>query len=313
MFKLISSTSLMLCLCAAGAWADHGKGAVGGKTVSPMTLHERDASLELGFRFRDEQSISDADILTAVGAGHDTHSSDYLFEVSLSLAYGITDQLSVSLSLPFTYIRNFRGSEDGIDILTAGSISGFGDLTALAKYALIQGPLNVSVIGGLQIPTGFTSAKDDNGDPLELDHQPGSGCWSPILGVSVGLSLDERITLIASLVWRIAIQGQQGFRPGDDAILAAKVEYQVTELGDAFPRVYLSLEISVERVGMDRDSGTPNGDSGGYTLAIGPGLRARLGERLSAGLTFSIPVDQYLYGIQHHQNYEILSGMTLDF
>src|SRR6185436_9521698 len=101
MLKLVSSTTLILCLCAAGAWADHGKGNVGGKTVSPMTLHEGDVSLEAGLRFQDSRPLSDAFILAAASGGADAHSTDFLFQLDLGAAYGISDRLTIAASLPF--------------------------------------------------------------------------------------------------------------------------------------------------------------------------------------------------------------------
>lgn len=312
MLKVFSSSSLILCLAATAAFADHGKGNVGGKTVSPMTLHEDDASLELGLRFQDSRVIPDSLVLADVSAGHDTHRADWLFQAELGAAYGVSDRLTVAMSLPFSYVSNFHFSDDGATITTADHIAGFGDLSVTGKFSLLSGPVNVALIAGLQIPTGATNRTDDHGNLIEPAHQPGSGSWSPIVGIAAGMNLGDRIIVSTSLMWKITIQGQHQFEPGDATTLAAKFEYQVTELGN-FPRMYVSLELALERIAQDSDAGTLNGDTGGYILSIGPGIRARLNQHLSVGLTVSLPIYQGLFGIQHHEVFEILSGVTFDF
>jgi hypothetical protein len=312
MLRLLPATVAILCFTATAALADHGKGAVGGKTVSPLTLHEGDFSLEMGIRFQEARPLSDAFILAQVTAGHDTHSADWLLEFSLGAAFGVSDRLTIAVSLPFNQINNFRGSEDGVTMVTADHISGFGDMTVLGKISLLSSPVDVALIAGVKIPTGVTSRVDDIGDPLPSDHQPGTGTWDPMLGVAAGISLDERIRVNASFMVRITTQGSNAFEPGDTMTLAAKLEYQVFNLG-SFPRVYATLEIALERIAMDSDAGTLNGDSGGWVASVGPGVRIRFGDHLSAGVTVSFPVYQGLNGVQHHEIFEVAGGVTVDF
>ena len=312
MLRTSLSSALILCLAAATALADHGKGNVGGKTVSPQTLHEGDVSLEMGIRFQEARPLPDAFIIAQSAAGADAHSADWLLELSLGVAYGVSDRLTIAASLPFNYISNFRASEDGVSILSAGHISGIGDLTVLGKFSLLSSPLDVAIVAGVKIPTGNTNRMDDSGAPLTSDHQPGTGTWDPIVGLAAGLSLDERIILSASLTWHITIQGQARFEPGDSALLATKLQVQISSLG-SFPRIYVTLELALERTAKDSDAGILNSDSGGWVLSIGPGIRARFGDHLSVGVTLSRPLYQGLYGIQHHEILELLAGVTIDF
>src|SRR5438105_111410 len=107
MLRLLSAFGFILCLASSAAFADHGKGTVGGRTISPRTLHEEDASVETGFRYQRSETFSDDRLLTGAGNGHDIHSVDWLAEFSVSGSYGVTEHLTLSLSLPFEVIHGF--------------------------------------------------------------------------------------------------------------------------------------------------------------------------------------------------------------
>ena len=72
MFKLFSLFVFLLSIAGA-AFADHGKGAVGGKTISPRTLSEESFSLDTGFRYQKSETFSDERLLEADANGHDLH------------------------------------------------------------------------------------------------------------------------------------------------------------------------------------------------------------------------------------------------
>src|SRR5579862_3202837 len=188
MIRFPSVVILFWLLLSTAALADHGKGAVGGKTISPRTLHEEDASIETGFRYQRSETFSDDRLLNAAADGHDAHSVDWLAEFSVAGAYGVTDHLTLSLSLPFEVIHGFRFVEnDGVNppaVQEANSIVGMGDSTFLTKYSLNADPVELAVIAGVKVPTGNTGQKDNAGNLLEPDHQPGTGSWDPMIGVA---------------------------------------------------------------------------------------------------------------------------------
>lgn len=176
MFKQFSFSALFLSP-AALALADHGKGAVGGKTISPRTLHEEDFSLDMGFRYQKSETFSDQRLLEADANGHDLHSVEWLAEFSTSIAYGVTDHLTMSLSLPMEIVHGFRFVDTGV-IDEANAITGLGDATPMGKYSLLADPVELAVITGIKIPTGSTNQLANSGSLLEPDHQPGTGSWA---------------------------------------------------------------------------------------------------------------------------------------
>ena len=315
MNRYFAPIAFLVALGPALCFADHGKGAVGGKTISPRTLHEEDISLDTGFRYQKSESFDDARLLQGAAEGHDIHSVDWLAEFSVAVGYGVTDHFMVSLSLPFEVIHGFQFvDQDALGnpfVNGAHSISGLGDGTVLGKYALSSDPIELAVLAGVKVPTGSTDQKTDTGDLLEPDHQPGSGSWDPLMGVAAGKQI-ERLWLGASVLYRLTTEGRHQFRPGQSVLLAAKAEYQLLGLGK-FPRLYGAIELSEQYTAEDKTASVRNGDTGGSMLALGFGLRLRADEHMTLGAMFTVPVYQNLFGLQHHERYEVLVGTAYDF
>lgn len=315
MLRFFPASLFILCLAASAALADHGKGAVGGKTISPRTLHEEDASIETGFRYQRSETFSDDRLLTESANGHDIHSVDWLAEFSISGSYGVTDHLTLSLSMPFEVIHGFRFVEDdGVNppaVEGANSIVGMGDMSLLGKYSLMSEPIEVAVLLGVKIPTGNTGQLDNAGNLLEPDHQPGTGSWDPLIGVAA-LKQFESFTITSSIFYRYTTEGRHEFRPGQQLTIAVKGEVQVAGLGK-FPRVYVSLELAEQWTAMDRDDGVRNHDTGGSSLTLGPGIRVRVNDHVTFGASFAVPLYQGLYGEQHKERFEFLFGTGVDF
>jgi len=315
MFRLLSVCTLILGLAASASWADHGKGTVGGRTISPRTLHEEDSSIETGFRYQRSETFSDDRLLTEAANGHDIHSVDWLAEFSISGTYGITDHLNVSLSLPFEVLHGFRFVEDdGVNppaVNGANSIVGMGDATLLGKYSFAASDIEMAVLAGVKIPTGSTSQLDNSGNPLEPDHQPGTGSWDPLLGVAAAHQF-ESFTLGGSVFYRLTTEGRHEFKPGQQLIVAMKGEYQVAGLGK-FPRVYVSLELAEQFTAKDEDDGVKNQDTGGSLLTIGPGIRIRVNDHVTFAMTIALPLYQGLNGVQHKEKFDFMFGTGVDF
>jgi outer membrane putative beta-barrel porin/alpha-amylase len=315
MFRLFPLQVLILLSASAVAFADHGKGAVGGKTIGPRTLHEESFSLETGWRFQKSQEFSDLTLINGATGGHDMHSADWLAEFSLGVGYGVTNRLTLSLALPFEVLRGFRAGEfDGVNPATveeATTVAGMGDATFLVKYSLLDDPVELAVLVGIKIPTGNTKQQNNANATLEPDHQPGSGSWDPLLGVAVARQF-EVFTLGGSVLYRITSRGRHDFTPGQQVLVAVKAEVQVLGLGK-FPRLYGSLELSEQFTAKDKDLSAKNHDTGGSIVGLGFGLRLRADEHMTISLTFTVPVYQGLYGEQHKERYEIQFGTAYDY
>jgi hypothetical protein len=314
MFKPCMAVVFILGFASA-AVADHGKGSVGGRTISPRTLAEDAFSMDVGFKYQRSESLSDQRLIDGATAGHDIHSVDWLAEFFLGVSFGVTDKLTVSLSLPFEVIHGFRaGEDDGVNppaVNEATSITGMGDATLLGKYSLLADPVELAVLFGIKIPTGNTGQHDNALELLEPDHQPGSGSWDPLLGVAAGRQMDL-FWIGSSVLYRITSRGRHDFTPGQQVVFSIKGEYQLLGLGK-FPRLYGSLELSETFTAKDKELSVKNQDTGGSIVGLGFGLRLRADEHMTLGATFTVPVYQGLYGEQHKERWEFLFGTAYDF
>jgi len=254
-------------------------------------------------------------LLDGAANGHDIHSVDWMAEFTAAASYGITDHLMVSLSIPFEVMSGFRMGEDdpvtGPSVIEANSIVGLGDMTLLGKYSFVASEIEMAVLVGIKMPTGVTDREDNLGDPLEPDHQPGTGSWDPLVGFAA-MEQFERFSIGGSLLFRYTTEGRREFRPGEQLTVAIKAEYQVAGMGK-FPRVYVSLELVEQYTAMDQESGARNHDTGGSILSIGPGLRIRVNDHVTFGMTIGLPIYQGLYGEQHEEKFEFLFGTGVDF
>ncbi len=313
--RIVSVFSLLLS-AAAVAHADHGKGTVGGRTISGRTLHEGDVSLGVGLKYQNMDRLSWNSLDQYATDGHDVDSQDWLLEFSIGTAVGVTDRLTLSASLPFLVARGFRESEfdpsgPSITQEEATNIVGLGDMSFLAKYGVLSGTVDVAVLAGVKMGTGSTREETNGGDRLAPDHQPGTGSWDPIFGVAASHVVDERLTFDASALYQITTKGRQDFEAGDLLHLNVKAEYQVTALGK-WPRVFADLELNFQWSAKDKGLGHKDQDSGGVLLFLSPGIKARLDSKLTIALSVPIPVYQGLYGVQHEEEFEVLFGIGYD-
>jgi hypothetical protein len=315
MIRVLSLSALVLGLAASAAWADHGKGTVGGHTINPRTLHAEDASADFGLRYQRSERFSDQTLLDGAANGHDVHSADWLAEFSASASVGVTDHFTISLSVPFEVLSGFRAGEDdpvnGPSVVEANSVVGLGDMSLLGKVSFVASEIEMAVLVGVKVPTGVTDREDNEGNPLEPDHQPGTGSWDPLLGFAA-MEQFERFSIGGSLFYRYTTEGRREFRPGQQLTVALKGEYQVAGMGK-FPRVYVSLELVEQVTAMDREDDVRNHDTGGSILTLGPGIRVRANDHVTFSSTLSFPIYQGLYGLQHKERFEFLFGTGVDF
>lgn len=316
--RLASSlVPVFVLLASALARADHGKGNVGGRTISPRTLKPNEMEFDLGIKYQSSDPISDDRIIEETQKGHDIHSTDWLMEYSVGVSYGITDRLAASISLPYSVVSGFRGGElnetppPNVLITEADRISGLGDLTFLFKEEVMLDPVEMAVIAGVRMPTGATHEKSDDGEHLEADHQPGWGSWDALVGVAVGHQMEDWM-FSASALACITTEGRHEFKHGNTLQIAVRAEYQLTELG-ASPRFFASMELAADMARMDSTDGDRNEDSGGVILSIIPGIKVKMDARTTLGLSVAFPLYQGLYGEQHEERFEIFFGATYGF
>ena len=172
--------------------------------------------------------MSDAQLSVA---GH-PHSLDAIFAPSLVYSYGITDDLTLTLRLPFVRRTNIReghvhGGVPEIDDL--GDSAGVGDLSVLAQYRLLNNRATqseLSLLLGVKLPTGDTSVNTAGGERFETEFQPGSGSWDGMFGLAFTKRLGPW-SFDANVLYVLATEGAQDTDLGDRFQYNAALSYRL--------------------------------------------------------------------------------------
>ena len=304
-------------------------------TFSAATLPEGKGVLGIRAEYTQFDSLSSDELNRIVMDGQTGHSMKNQLIYSLGGAYGIGDDLTVGLSLPYV-------QRDGIEAVhfdqdmgmsmqhDIGSSNGLGDLTLFGQYRLVRKlyeGIDLSLIAGLKAPTGATG-NTSNGVRVETEHQPGSGSWDPIVGVALSKRI-ERLTLHASGLYTVTTEGAQATDMGNraQANLAAAYRFGGKENYGDCDQIYeyfypesrarwlgdLVLELNGQWQDRMKVSGESDASTGGTVLYLSPGARVSFDGKYSASLSVGIPVYQNLHGNQSEVDYRVVAGLAVAF
>lgn len=239
---------------AAPAEAHHpgggGNTGSGGpiNTISADTLSEGMITAAVRYEFIKLGQLSDAQLLAAAAQGTHAHSIRSIDSLSLSAAYGITDDLTISVRAPGVRRSDIR--EPGEDMLSGGHMggmnagdmsslmsginmrgnsAGFGDVTMLGQYRFhnnASSGTSAAVLFGFKAPTGATNRIDNYGKLFEAQFQPGSGSWDGLFGAALTKRTGRWSFDVSGLYWLIST-GTQDTNLGDRFIFGAGVSYRL--------------------------------------------------------------------------------------
>jgi hypothetical protein len=247
--------SSMMLFFTAPAEAHHpgggGNTGSGGpiNTISADTLDEGLIAASVRYEFIRLGKLSDADLLAAASQGNHAHSIGSIDSISLSAAYGITNDLTFSVRLPGVRRSDIR--EPGEDMLSGGHMgnmnagdmsslmssgvnmrgnsAGFGDVTMLGQYRFhnnTQAGTSAAVLFGFKAPTGSTSQRDTAGQLFEAEFQPGSGSWDGLFGAAFTKRAGRWSFDVSGLYWLIST-GTQNTNLGDRFLFGTAVSYRL--------------------------------------------------------------------------------------
>lgn len=329
---------LSLALLASPALADHlgpsGEGSGSGlEVIAPDTLDAGHGSVGFRLIYTRPKHRSDAELDTLAGQGLGAHNTDYNFNASAGVAYGITHHLTVSAEVPYVRRDDLReGSTTGVERL--GNVAGVGDVSFLAKYRLTgEEGVRFAVIGGIKIPTGSTHKRSPDGERLETEHQPGTGSWDPILGASAATKLGA-VQLTASALYQFSSTGAQQTRLGDRLQGGISLSHhfgpaeaeqhhdedeerghhhhdQASEAKhdslDAF------VELGGEWEGRQQIAGVAEKASGGAWVYAAPGVQFTSAGGWSAGAAVAVPVWQDIRASHPNNRYRLMCSLGRSF
>lgn len=235
------------------------------------------------------------------GSGTATDPMDRLLEehrVVAGIDYGLRHDLTLSALVPSVYQEMSARGAGGATISRA---AGLGDIALLAKYRPFKidwhrGSFNVSVVGGLELPTGSTRERD-NGMRLGPMLQPGSGSWDPIVAVATTTGVD-RWRFDTLLLCKANTEGSRDFAHGDFFSAELGVGYRL--LHSQYPGPSASTKIGVQYRHQEADeiNGTRQGSSGLDEITLRGGITMHPSPEWDIKLGIDVPVYHDVRGTQ---------------
>lgn len=236
------------------------------------------------------------------------------------VSYGVTDELTVTLNIPFfndRYHEHFDGvelpNEPGEFTNTHGT-TGFGDVTLSAKYAVYRTIKHLLIAGaGVKFPTGEYRLRIEGENPGEAEINeptimPGTGSYDFIIsGLYNFAVIPNRLNLFASVSHRFTTENSLNYHIGDNTFLDGGVSYLLMD------KVNLSLQINARISGRDEfvDMNVPS--TGGEFVNLTPGVRLIATENMSIYSHVQIPIYQRVNEVNLVASYGFLLGASYGF
>ncbi len=322
------------------ALADHGSVGLGVGSAAPistesgLTLPENKWAIGYRSEYIKFNEFSDTELqhLREEGPDADLHSVKSFWSHSIAAAYGVTDDFTVGIRLPYISRSNIRepahghGHEEAegahgdepADIENLGHADGLGDAIFYGQYRIFQQEnSHLSVLLGVKTPTGETKFKTSDGEVLETEFQPGSGSWDGLFGLAFTQKVGD-FSLDTSLVYSLVTEGSQQTDLGDVISYNAALSYRLMggETLSYIPPKYgfdLVLEMNGEWRDMKRVAAEYDNNSGGNILYISPGIRFIAQDLVSFAVSVGLPVTDGFNGDQVNPDYRIIGNVNFNF
>ena len=302
------------CGCSLNARQTH-RGSVSGAmitTPTATTLGKGRGTLGWLFEHQRFNAIPAGDAHQLHHQGHEVHGKDHEELYTLSLGYGLRDNVDVFLVAPIVSKTSIDVEEHAV-LGRKETATGFGDLRLVGKYRFWQKGFDAALLLGLKAPTGETSDKNPSGKKFGPEQQPGSGSWDGTVGLTASKGLGPHLTLANALRYTTRGEGAQDETLGDVFHYNLGMSYALKPLG-AHPNASLLLELHHEWALRDHSREQDKvWDSGGTTILLSPGISVDLTDSLAAFWAMPIPLYQNLGGQHEELNYEVISGFSWAF
>ena len=316
--------------------ADHGSLGFGIGTASPI-ITQTGVTLPTGMwaggvitQFSSFDSASNQKLLNlknnAVDDAHgDVHSVNTLLIPSVFAAYGVTDDLTFGLRIPYVLRSGIRSPQDNDPSLAVdklGDPSGFGDVSFFGQYRFFHSADNLnhaSLVLALKTPTGRTGVLTRQGDNFETHHQPGGGAWIPSIGLSFTRAMGQ-FSFDSSILYTVATTGAQKTDLGDifgynfalSYAFGAPARNNFFSSSNSAPWTAV-LELNGEWQDYQKTAGQIDPNSGGNTVFISPGVRYSGGKNWNTALSIGAPIVSDTNGYQTDPDYRITYRFVATF
>lgn len=192
-----------------------------------------------------------------------------------------------------------------------------GDLTVWGRYKLWGGDARsrTSLAAGLGInlPTGQTKVRNEEGEEAELSLQPGRGALGFLFEMSLqhlqpdlpSFSGNRPARLFATTFYRLNLKGEEGYRVGGEWLLHAGWQYPL------FSRVDFLGQLVTFFKGQDApgDSEEEVEATGSTSVYLSPGAQVEIAPGLSFYGYYQMAVYHNVHEIQLKANRNLLLGV----
>lgn len=251
------------------------------------------------------------------------HSVDSLQSTALAIAWGASDDLTLSARIARIDRNNIREGELDLgvpEVHDHGDSGGIGDLVLLGQYRFLDGErLDASLLGGIKAPTGETDVQA-HGAVQEMEFQPGTGSWDVLFGASVSRTAGAG-GIHANVLYQLTTEGDRDTEIGDALFynigITRALASTTRHAGAGHDHTHLRwdavLELNGESRARNRTGGASEANTGGDVIYLSPGLRLGDAHAWSLFLSAGIPVYQDLNGVQTEVDYRIIGGLGVAF
>ncbi|MDA7816710.1 transporter [Sulfurimonas sp.] len=297
-------------------------------TISANTMDEGGMYVGMNYETLRNKFLTDAAILSALNAGSEhLHGVDAVNTFALSASYGITNDLTVNVQLPFTSRKGIRAGEDdggGPEVHRHNDVEELGDMAALFQYKVYdQDKFKVALLGGFKAPTGVD---DDTfeGEILETDLQSGTGSWDFFAGVAVTKDFED-FSLHSDFLYKYNGKGARSSELGDVFTYNVALSYNL--IGHESHKLLKGLdeenhsgysldtfvELNGEIADEDHFDGVQAANTGHHVIYATTGLSLSTEENYSLFFAISVPVYQDMKGEQNYISYRSTFGIGKSF
>jgi len=310
--------------------ADHPTVAFGNESSGPIVTiaaaSMQKGTLATGIRTEviENDAFSDQDLASYADQGIEgVHSVDRIINTSLAIGYGVTDNLTLSVRLPYIERKNIREGEieDGeAEAHAHGDSAGLGDLLLFGQYRVLKSDsTDVAIHLGIKAPTGETDDKDDDGLRFETEFQPGTGSWDYLVGGAIS-HVNNQFSYHANVLFNKTNEGSQSTEIGDILNYNLAMTYQLNgEDHSEHSHVHTDsteikwdaiIELNGETRRKNKIGGLEEQHSGGTALFISPGLRVTAG-KFGGFISVALPVVENMNGKQTDIDARVVAGFSL--
>ncbi|NQY25994.1 MAG: hypothetical protein HRT92_02310 [Piscirickettsiaceae bacterium] len=330
MKKLILAPLLVLTMPVL---ADHPTVAFGNEasgpivTIAAATMQRNTWAAGIRTEVIENDEFSDLELANYADQGiNGVHSVDRIINTSLAVGYGVTDDLTVGVRLPYVERKNIREGEieDGeAEAHAHGDSSGLGDLLLFGQYRVFETvSTDITLHLGIKAPTGKTDDKDDAGHRFETEFQPGTGSWDYLIGGAIS-HVNDKFGYHANVLFNKTNEGSQSTEIGDILSYNFAMTYQLNSedhsehnhvhhrnADSAKIKWDAVIELNGETRRKNKIGGLSEQHSGGTALFVSPGLRVTAG-KFGGFISIALPVIENMNGKQTDIDARVVAGFSL--